>query len=208
MFTILIRRRFIDNNQLSYFLRRKHIAPLLHNITFFLLFLSIYMEVTFPVSDTTMIYGMVLIVVITALCILFRSFMVEGTLKNTFFTMKGSRIRIDVRRNFFPVIHSRGDIERFAERFALQILSLQAIPCTEVVFQSHLIQRRMCKILSNTFDRHQINYSVKLQPTSIVEKITLNLVYGGKARYRILSICKHKNNFKVHQYGSRFLIKF
>lgn len=206
--TLLIRRRFITNSYISIFLRKKYVAKSLFRVFFVLHCTAIFIWVMnsgpyYVLNNQNFICGLTLL---TAWCIVSQSFMVRGTIQHTYFTMIGFTLKIDISRQFIPEINSHSEMKAFANNFAQQLLSLDNIPCDRIIFHSHLIQPTMRGKISGYLNTHDIAFFEEAYDTGKMEIISLNLLYGGRTRYHIFSTVRHKNGFKVHKTGSRFVI--
>lgn len=204
--TVLIRRRFIDSTVVSVFLRRKYVAISLHNAVFVLLCISIFIEGALYGPHSFLNADFVAVLMITVWCMAFRSFMVKGSLPETYFTVTGNTLKIDVSRAFIPDMKTRRDREIFADSFVLRIKALKQFGCDKVLLQSHLFQPGMRELISSALKKNHLSYTTTSHITSPGERFSLNLLYGGKTRFRLMTTLKHKNGFKVHKTGARFLI--
>lgn len=204
--TVLIRRRFIDSAAISVFLRKRYVAISLHNAVFILLCVSIFIEGPIHGPQSFLSANFIAVLFVTVWCMTFRSFMVKGSLPETYFTVTGNTLKIDVSRAFLPEMKTRRERESFADDLVLRIEELKQFGCDRVLLQSHLFQPGMRRLMSSALKKNHLSYTATSHPTSPGEKFSLNLLYGGKTRFRLLTTLKHKNGFKVHKTGTRFLI--
>lgn len=208
--TVLIRRRFTTDSPLSFFLRKKYASFLLHSITFALLCAATYrwMSVSWPEPLRAHPLFLLLLITVTTWCMASRSFMVKGSLPHTYFTLNTGKLKIDVSRRFIPELSAFSEQKAFAHHFAAQIAALKSTPCDSVIFRSHLIQPGMRKRIANELRALGLTFTAEAHKTSLWECMTLNLWYGGRTRYRLMTTEKHENDFKVHRVGSKFMITF
>lgn len=207
--TVLIRRRFITDSWISVLLRKKYVAHslftcvlALHTTGIMIWFLCSDIDATIRSNAFFLV-----IMLMTTWCIVSRSFMVRGCIPHTYFTMYGSTLKIDVSRKCLPDRRSVSESKIFACNFVQQLASLDDTPCDRIIIQTHLIQKSMRKRISDRLKSHGFDFSSQPHETTRSEIISLNLLYGGRTRFKLLSTVKHMNGFKVHKTGSRFIIK-
>lgn len=207
--TLLIRRRFISDSWLSVLLRKNYVAHslftcvlALHTTGILVWFLCSDIDATIRSNASFL-----MVTLVTTWCIVSRSFMVRGCIPHTYFTMNGSTLKIDISRRLIPDRQSVSERKIFACNFLQQLASLDHIPCDRIIIQTHLIQKRMRKEISDGLKSRGFDFSSQPHETTRSEIISLNLLYGGRTRFKLLSTVKHMNGFKVHKTGSRFIIK-
>jgi hypothetical protein len=137
-----------------------------------------------------------------AICFL----VLNGKIKGTFVSIHVKSTKIDIQQNFFPSIHSKQDAIHLIEGFTSSLLSWQNAPFRVITFESHLITPRIRKVMTGTLTKSGVRFSCHERRTPWCEVILLNLRYGGKTRYRVFSLKKHANGFKVHRIGSSLSI--
>ncbi|EFM8081406.1 hypothetical protein A6519_001914 [Escherichia coli] len=76
----------------------------------------------------------------------------------------------------------------------------------KIILESHLLRHYVRKHVSDRLAENGISHRCDARKTPLWEIIFLNIKYGGKTRYRLLSCRKHPNSFKAHRHGGRFTI--
>lgn len=130
-----------------------------------------------------------------------------GLICNTYFARQfDGGLRIDINKAFVPSGMSLSESKLFVEMFVKKMLSLKDYTRNDINFKSHLINTGIGSEIKRTLKNEGITFTCKPYTIGVVETAVLNLLYGGKTRYRLRSHKKHPNGFKVHRTGHEFII--
>ncbi|MDJ0473760.1 hypothetical protein QNA27_08860 [Pantoea eucalypti] len=132
---------------------------------------------------------------------------VKGPFNNTRLTFLFYRVIVHIDKGFVPPKLDREKYIKVVRAFIEHLASLPPSFPGTVVFKSHLISPLTCSIISKELNGSGlVNYEYRKRKTPLYEVIGLNLLYGGKTRFRILSLDRHPNGFRVNEFGSSFKI--
>lgn len=133
---------------------------------------------------------------------------VKGPLGNTRITFLFYKMIIHIDKGFVPPKPSRETYINVVRAFVKHLASLPPSFPNIVILKSHLISPLTCSVISRELKNNGItDYETHKRKTPLYEVVGLNLLYGGETRFRILSLDKHPNGFRVNEFGSSFKIK-
>lgn len=206
---LCIRRRFIQSSKLSSLLQRSSIAGILLFIPTIAFSLAYYAHMTNDnLTRSPLSFNVITpVLLVVTLSILIAFFMTKGPIENTYFSIENGDVHIAINKNFIPANLSKSEQIAFVSTFTRQITSLENIRGRNIILKSHLITRGFRRVITKTLESEDVPFSYEEYSPSLFVRITLNLWYGGKTRYRILSVKKHPNDFKVHEKGHIITIK-
>lgn len=210
--SFLIRRRFIKESKVNFFFQGFGVSLFLWVISAFLVCVIYFYHIVNCLSADLYLEYLLLsgvcLSIIVSLQISF--FMTKGPINNTYFSNRRTKnIYIGINKQFIPTGTIKSESERveFINRFIKRVVTLKGIRCRNIILTSHLFAPGISKLISASLKNEGALFSCNSYTLKRAEIITLNLLYGGKTRYRIFSLKKHPNGFKVHKIGRTFTIK-
>jgi hypothetical protein len=210
--SLFIRGRFINESKFNLLLQIHGVSLFLWVIFTFFVIALYSNHIISNVSDNLFLEWCLLLTVSIAICLSWSLsfFMTKGPIDNTYFSNRSTRnIYIDINKDFIlpGVVALKSERIEFVKNFTRRVVLLKGIHCKNIIIMSHLITPGISKIISETLKGERAIFTCKTYTLKRSEIITLNLLYGGKTRYRIFSLEKHPNGFKVHKTGRAFTIK-
>lgn len=210
LLTVMLRFRFTGNSLFFRCLRRPFPAGLILFLLSFTICLTAQKDYLIFNGD---IYSIIFKsgTVITTLW--FLSFFISSSLLRTpitgmVLTPFTSNLRVDIYPNYVRASKLKNITTDKADKFAEDIeFLLSTLTYKKITFQSHLLTHGVRRIIRNKLNEKGISYKDKERKTPFCEIIILNLRYGGKTRYRLLSCQKHPNGFRVHRHGGSFIVR-
>lgn len=137
--------------------------------------------------------------------------MTKSPIANAYLSNRKTRdIYIEINKDFIPpdfLDSKKAERIEFIKKFTRDVISLKGIRCKNVIVMSHLITPGISRLISKALKGEGANFSCESYVLKRGEITTLNLLYGGKTRLRLLTHEKHANGFKVHRTGHKFTIR-
>lgn len=211
LLSFIIRARFIKKGAVNWFLQGYGVSLLLWAVCTLFVIALCYEHVMNNLSDNLFVeLSLAFIAAISVLLSFPVSFvMTKCLIDNAYLSNRKTRdIYIEINKNFIPpdFLESKSERIGFIKKFTRDVISLKGIRCKNVIVMSHLITPGISRLISKALKGEEVNFSCETYVLKRGEIITLNLLYGGKTRLRLLTHEKHANGFKVHRTGHKFTI--